>query len=1273
MRTLTLFLAGLLSLTASAASQVPNGDFELWQSGSYTLPSGFLYSSNQDRFYQQAFPFNVAQTTDAYQGQYAVKLTTGLSFGDSPNFGYLLNYPPDGESTEAYPLTETPTGLRGYYKYSPLQGDSGVILVNLLKGSSILVNYTFVIKGVQPTYTRFEIPFNQPLDQTPDGIQVGFASSFNESMAGVPGTELYLDSIGLTGVTTQPQDMAGDFESWNYVQHNLPFGWTIDGRVSTSQPKTDICVNGHSALELKSILDIEEGIQRAEHRRVTSGYRNEDTGDVDGRIYLSGTEDTLSFYYSYQPSVPGDSCQLTLRLYKGNDMVNFIFKPLLATQGYHHMLVPLGLHELYSPKADSLVIEFTSGMWSNTAPAAANSVLRVDAVTLLDYKGDNPDDPHNPINPITETTLFPNGGFEAWEEVSYDYPTNYGFNSNLLEVRQGGHNMNVQKTTNAQHGSYALKLISQNSTSDFNFGFVMNVNGNDGDPSTWFGGFPIQGRPTGISGYYQYNESTSDSGLIIVGFNKNGQVLHTYMLPLKGQVTSYTAFDITFDPPLTEDPDSMVLGFASTVHLDGGAWPGTELLIDNVSIKGIANQPAGLNGDFEDWKIETLATPVGWYNENWQEGSFSRTTDAAEGLYAVYLTTTLEENREEGGHIAVGRSLSNGYWDDALQRDRGGVAFSNTKDTLTFMYKYIPANIDDRGLVELNFMRDGESIWHQTMGLRASDTYTKARIPINLYQYSWTPRPDSLLVKFRSSHWENTDSTYAGARLWIDDIHFASEFYLPPAYNPNAPNPPVPNGSFEEWKTTNYDAPVYYPYTTDNQMQPWLGLDPFVMKTTDAQHGQFALKLVSRTFGDEAIPGYISNYNVNSDEDVFDWHGGSPIAEKPSGLKGYYKYNMGVEDTAMIIVAFSKAGINTGTYFFTLEGPKSSYTPFEFTLDPPLAETPDSLILAIASSYVAYEHAYGGSELYLDNLELTGVTQQPAQLNGDFEDWLTNSSESPLHWASMGDVGTMVKSNVAVHGQHALSLRTLWSETDSTLVPGMVISSDQSILFAYSEAGFPITNLKDTLAFHYLYTPTQQDDRGTISLYMAATSTDYWDYQPLYTPLRSGVSKTSLKAPNRMNEYVWSNQLQLEPCTTYQYMEIPFDLTQHPIIPDRMIIMLCSTNREHDDAAYAGSELLIDNIHFRSSTWPVSVEGVKAPTDLSLYPNPSMGPTRLVDPQGLYERIEVFNLMGQRVTMLTKDKGMTEVDMDLSGQPAGLYLIRLSHGGEHATLKLVLK
>lgn len=1280
MRTLLLFLAGLLGLAATAANQVPNGDFEHWRTGSYALPSGFAYSSNIDRFYHHALPYNVEQTTDAYQGQYAVKLTTGLSFDDTPNFAYLLNFQPDGNTLAGFPLTDQPSGLRGYYKYLPVDGDSGLILVKLLKGGQSLVEYTYTIKGLQSTYARFEFPFDKPLVEVPDAIHIGFASSVSNSMSGIPGSVLFLDSIGLTGVSTQPQGLAGDFESWSYVEHNLPVGWTISGQVKNSHPKTNIRVSGDFALELQSFLDEEDGVQQAEHRKAILGYWNEEIDEYSGGLPLSGSEDTLSFYYSYQPGVPGDSCLVSLRFYQGMEMVNYLQSPLLPSQEYRLMRIPLLLHGnkyrkgSFVPAVDSLVIEFASGFWSDTATAAANSILRIDNVTLLDYAGDNPDNPDLPKQPITETTLFPNGGFETWNELTYDYPTNYSFNTNFFTVKDGGQSMNVQKTSNAQHGNYALRLISQDTGSDIDFGFVMNVNGGDGDPSTWVGGFPIVGRPTGISGYYQYNDSANDSGMIIVSFNKNGQVIQTYMLALDGLNTTYTPFDFTFDPPLAEDPDSMVLAFASTSHLDGGAHYGCELIIDNISIKGLANQPIGMNGDFEDWQTETHSKPVGWTYNSWQEGSFSRTNDAPEGQYAVCLTTLLAENKDGEGLIAIGGVVSNGYRDEQTERERGGVAYSNTKDTLVFMYKYLPANPDDRGMVVLTFLRDGETIWDQTMGLRASDTYRKAQLPINVYQYSWIPRPDSLLVTFRSSHWENSDSTFAGSRLWIDDIHFASEFYLPPAYDPNAPNPPVPNGSFEQWKTTYYETPANYPYTTDKQMQPWLGLDPFVWKTTDAYQGQHALKLVSRTFSNEAIPGFIANFDVESNEDLFTWHGGIPVSEKPTGLKGYYKYNMGVEDSAMIIAIFSKAGVNLGSYFFTLEGPTMAYTYFERTFDPPLTETPDSMILAIASSYVAYEHAYGGSELYLDNLELTGVTQQPPLMNGDFEDWLSDSSESPLNWASMGAVGTVVKSDVAVHGQHALAVRSLWSETDSMLIPGMVISSDISVLYAFSEGGFPITNLKDTLAFYYRYTPTQQDDQGFLAVYMATTSMDYWTNQPVFAPYKLGTPRTLQKAPSRMNQYVWNQQLMLAPCSTYQYMEIPFDLTQEPVIPDRLIIMASSSSYEGNNPAYAGSELLLDNIHFRSSTWPyVGLPTFVAPVELSLYPNPSMGITRLVDPQGLYERIEIFNLMGQRIRTFTKEKGSTDLPLDLTGQPAGLYLIRASHNGQKATLKLVIK
>lgn len=1275
MRTLTLFLAGLLSLAATAANQVPNGDFEHWRTDSYALPSGFLYASNLDRFYYPALPYNVEQTTDAVQGQFAVKLTTGLPFGDSPNFGYLLNFPADDNTPVGLPINETPTGIRGYYKYLPVDGDSGVILVRFLKEGSKLAEYNFTLKGEQSTYARFEFPFDIPLTQVPDIIQIGFASSFNEAFTGNTGTVLYLDSIGLTGVGIQPQGLAGDFETWTFLEHNLPMAWSISGQAKNSQPKSTVRMSGEYALELRSFLGEEDGIQQAEHRSASLGYWNDDIGDYSGRMPLSGSEDTLSFYYTFQPGIPGDSCQVNIMLYKGTEMINFINRPLNPSQGYRPMRVPLHLHEPFSQQADSLVIEFVSGLWSDREPAAAGSILLVDAVSLLDYKGEDPNDPNDPplpVIPITETTLFPNGGFEAWDELTVDYPTNYWFNSNSLLLRRGGKTMNVQQTTNAQHGNYALRLISQPTEWEFNFGFVMNANGGEGDPSTWLGGFPIQGRPTGISGHYMYNEGTNDSAMIIVSFNKNGQVLHTYMLPLAGPVTSYTPFNITFDPPLAEDPDSMVLAIASTSHLDGEAWPGSELIIDNISINGLTNQPAGMNGDFEDWQSETHASPIGWYYENWHEGGFSRTNEAAEGQYAIKLTTTLETNDQEEGLIAVGGAATNGYWDKSSDCERGGVAFSNTKDTLVFMYKYIPADSYDRGIVVLTFKREGNNLWDMTVGLNPSNTYKKASIPIHLYQNSWMPRPDTVIVSFRSSHWENSEPSFAGAQLWVDDIHFASEFYLPPPYNPHAPNPPIPNGSFEQWKTSIYETPTNYPYTTDKQMQPWLGLDPFVMKTTDAHNGQYALKLTSRAFSEEAIPGFISNFNVDEGE-LFDWHGGIPIQEKPTGLKGYYRYNMGAEDTAMIVAVFSKAGVNIGTYFIKLEGPKATYSLFDHSFDPPLAETPDSMILAIASSLVVYEHAHGGSELYLDQLELTGVTQQPPLMNGDFEDWLSESSESPLSWASMGLTGTVSKSAVAIDGQYALSLRTIWEEADSLLIPGMVISSTVPVMYSLSEGGFPLTNMKDTLAFYYRYTPVQQDEQAIIAVYMAATTTEYWNDKPMFTPLRSRAALDVKMLPNRMNRYVWSNELQLAPCSTYQYMEIPFDLTQSQTIPDRMIIMAMSTTYEGNDATYAGSELLLDNFHFRSSSWPVGVKTINTAPAISLYPNPARGLTHLVDPQGLYERIEVYNLMGQRVKSFAKDKGTTELDLDLSNQPAGLYLVRASHNGQKTTIKLVLK
>lgn len=53
--------------------------------------------------------------------------------------------------------------------------------------------------------------------------------------------------------------------------------------------------------------------------------------------------------------------------------------------------------------------------------------------------------------------------------------------------------------------------------------------------------------------------------------------------------------------------------------------------------------------------------------------------------------------------------------------------------------------------------------------------------------------------------------------------------------------------------------------------------------------------------------------------------------------------------------------------------------------------------------------------------------------------------------------------------------------------------------------------------------------------------------------------------------------------------------------------------------------------------------------------------------------MEIYNVMGQRVRTYSKDKADTLFDMDLTGQPAGLYLIKVSNENQQTTLKLIVK
>ena len=117
-----------LSSTLLFGQSIPNGGFESWNTTTYEDPL-YYQTSNMHSDNGGIGSVNAAKTTDAYNGNFAIKLTT-TALGIDTNFAYFANgdpgkNPPGG----GMPYSQTPTGFRLHYKSNIMAGDSGFILV----------------------------------------------------------------------------------------------------------------------------------------------------------------------------------------------------------------------------------------------------------------------------------------------------------------------------------------------------------------------------------------------------------------------------------------------------------------------------------------------------------------------------------------------------------------------------------------------------------------------------------------------------------------------------------------------------------------------------------------------------------------------------------------------------------------------------------------------------------------------------------------------------------------------------------------------------------------------------------------------------------------------------------------------------------------------------------------------------------------------------------------------------------------------------------------
>lgn len=459
----------------------------------------------------------------------------------------------------------------------------------------------------------------------------------------------------------------------------------------------------------------------------------------------------------------------------------------------------------------------------------------------------------------------------------------------------------------------------------------------------------------------------------------------------------------------------------------------------------------------------------------------------------------------------------------------------------------------------------------------------------------------------------------------------------------------IPNGNFEQWNSQTCDNPQNYPFTSNIQNFFRFNLAPNVTKTTDVKHGSYAVQLTTLKSGKDTSAGYFLNFNPNnSNGGPSTWSGGVPYNQKPKGIRGWYKYNLATTDSATILVTFSKAGANIGSYMYTIGGVQTTYKLFNFTFTPALSQTPDSVIFGAVSCKLTgtQQQPTGipGEILKIDSVSFTGVSSQPALMNGDFESWQSQTLNSPADWNIQSDMGEGFNQTTdAEKGSYAIELKTYLGNNNNqpAAQPGQISTGYYPCNNCNEIGGYPFSNQKDTLAFYYKFAPAHLNDSAWINLNFKKNS-----------------------------NIIFSEYIYLFASTNYQYEEIPFDTYS---IPDTVIINIQSSMWNDIALSYVGADLKIDEIHFKSQPLNTGIINYESDNTISIFPNPTNG---MIHIQGLgtkVQSLEIYNILAEKVYATSNVRQQTLKEIDLSQYQKGIYFVKIYDGVKIHTEKIVIQ
>ncbi|MFK7773248.1 MAG: T9SS type A sorting domain-containing protein [Saprospiraceae bacterium] len=167
-------------ILTGTTEEIPNGDFEIWESIEYDEVDNF-YSFNPFQAYFGLTPM-ATETSDAYAGSSAIRIENVETYDfDSDvidTIGFISSNKFFSENP-AFGLNTTPQFISGWYKYAPVENDSATIFLSFTKYNSateeseIVAEYGFLL-GESSSYFPFSFPLT--FNEIPDSVNIGIVS-----------------------------------------------------------------------------------------------------------------------------------------------------------------------------------------------------------------------------------------------------------------------------------------------------------------------------------------------------------------------------------------------------------------------------------------------------------------------------------------------------------------------------------------------------------------------------------------------------------------------------------------------------------------------------------------------------------------------------------------------------------------------------------------------------------------------------------------------------------------------------------------------------------------------------------------------------------------------------------------------------------------------------------------------------------------------------------------------------------------------------------------